>query len=477
MIGIGLASQTDVAGWRAAARRLRMAGAPPEAVRWSVGDDDGLLGADPLPEATDAPFTAPAALLGLAANALLHRAESRFDLMYRILWRLKDEPDLLKIATDDDVSQAFRLQKGVCQAEHKMHAFVRFRRVDDPPADETETYAAWFEPAHYVLEKVCPFFVRRLANVRFSILTPYASAVWDGETLRMGEGADRSQTPAEDAREEDWKAYFASVFNPARLNPKLMVQHMAKSYWRNLPEAAIIPELIEGAQGRAAAMVATPPTAPSERARKTVARRQRPAELDETAAPETLEAIAAGVEACRRCDLWRDATQGVPGEGPSDAALMFVGEQPGDLEDLRGRPFVGPAGELLDRALAEAGIEREACYVTNAVKHFKHELRGKRRLHKTPNAGEAKACRWWLDHERRLVKPRLVVALGGTAAASVFGRPVAVVKERGKVTALADGSLAMATFHPAYLLRLPDEVARRAAFRDFVSDLAEAKNV
>jgi probable DNA metabolism protein len=476
MIGVGLGSQTDVAGWRAAARRLRLAGVAPEAVQWNVDSGDGLLDADPLPPApVGEGFTAPAEFLRLAGDALLHRSEARFDLMYRILWRLKDEPHLLKIVTDSDVNAAMRLQKAVCQAEHKTHAFVRFRRVDDPPADETETYAAWFEPAHYVLEKACPFFVRRMANLRFSILTPYAGAAWDGQALHIGEGADRSQAPAEDAREEDWKAYFASVFNPARLNPRLMVQHMAKSYWRNLPEAEIIPGLIEHAEARAAAMVATPPTEPSLRARKT-ARRETSTAFDEAAAPETLEAIAAGVEACRRCDLWRDATQGVPGEGPRAADLMFVGEQPGDLEDLRGRPFIGPAGELFDRALAEAGIDREACYVTNAVKHFKHEMRGKRRLHKTPNAGEAKACRWWLDHERLLVKPKLVVALGGTAAASVFGRPVQVLKERGKATASADGSLAMATFHPAYLLRLPDEVARRAAFRDFVNDLKLAKN-
>ena len=476
MIGVRLASQTDVAGWRAAARRLRLAGVAPEAVQWSVGDCDGVLDADPLPAAPAGQgFTAPAELLRLAGDALLHRSEARFDLMYRILWRLKDEPHLLKIVTDIDVNRAMRLQKAVREAEHKMHAFVRFRRVDDPAADETETYAAWFEPAHYVLEKACPFFLRRMANLRFSILTPYASAIWDGQVLRMGDGADRSQAPAEDAREEDWKAYFASVFNPARLNPKLMVQHMAKSYWRNLPEAAIIPGLIEQAEARATAMVTTPPTAPSARARKTIDRRAPSAHSDDVAEPQSLEAIAVGVEACRRCDLWRDATQGVPGEGPSGADLMFVGEQPGDLEDLRGRPFIGPAGELFDRALAEAGIEREACYITNAVKHFKHELRGKRRLHKTPNTGEAKACRWWLDHERLLVKPKLVVALGGTAAASVFGRPVQVLKERGKATASADGSLAMATFHPAYLLRLPDEVARRAAFRDFVNDLKLAK--
>jgi DNA polymerase len=181
------------------------------------------------------------------------------------------------------------------------------------------------------------------------------------------------------------------------------------------------------------------------------------------------------VNACRRCPLWKDATQGVPGEGPAHAPLMLVGEQPGDQEDLAGHPFVGPAGAILNKALAEAGAPRADVYVTNAVKHFKHELRGKRRLHKTPNAGEEKACRWWLDNERRLVKPRLIVALGATAAASVFGRPVAVMKTRGQAVALADGASAMVTVHPSYLLRLPDEAARKAGFRDFVADLATAK--
>ncbi len=212
-------------------------------------------------------------------------------------------------------------------------------------------------------------------------------------------------------------------------------------------------------------MVATPPTAPSQDA------------LFQDEPFETIAAISEAVQACRRCDLWRHATQGVAGEGPATAALMFVGEQPGDLEDLRGRPFVGPAGEVFDRALARAGIDREACYVTNAVKHFKHELRGKRRLHKTPNASEAKACRWWLEQERRLVKPRLIVALGATAAASVFGRPVAVLKTRGQAIRLPDGSQAMTTVHPSYLLRLPDDAARQAGFKAFVDDLVAAKAV
>jgi len=482
MISVRLASQTDIAGWRDAARRLRLSDVPPDHVRWGVGDDAGLFADSPIPEPPPGlSFAAPKGFLDLAASVLLNRAEDRFDLMYRLLWRLKDEPQLLSILTDAEVDHAQRYRKAVWQAEHKMHAFLRFRRVDPPhpvtgePVPETEEYAAWFEPPHYILEPSCAFFVRRMANVKFSILTPYASAYWDKAVLRYGDGADASQVPAEDAKEGDWLTYFSSVFNPARLNPKVMVQHMAKHYWRNLPEAELIPQMIETAGARAAAMVAATPTVPSERAMKIAARRSRDEPVDGGIAPETLDMVAAGVQHCRRCDLWRDATQGVTGEGPGHAAIMVVGEQPGDMEDLRGRPFVGPAGELFNRALAEAGIARETLYVTNAVKHFKHELRGKRRLHKTPAAGEVKACRWWLSNELRLVKPKVIVALGSTAATAVLKRPVSVLKERGAAEALEHGGRGFITVHPSYLLRIPDEAARREGFKDFVRDLAAAK--
>jgi DNA polymerase len=488
-VTVQLSSPTDVAGWRAAARRLRLAEVAPEAVTWRVGEGEAALFDDAaLPDApAGAGFTAPRELLALASDALLNRAEDRWALMYRILWRLKDEPDLLKILTDPDVDQAQGYLKAVRQAEHKMHAFLRFRRVDKPINKtkfdhrtvvydpKTEEYIAWFEPPHYVLEKACPFFVRRLANVPFGILTPYASAWWDTKVMRYGAGGDGSEIPDKDGVEDDWKVYFTHVFNPARLNPKVMVQHMARHYWRNLPEAELIPGMIETAAARAAAMIAAQPAPPSERALKIAARRERDAPIDSGIAPAVLSEVAAGVQVCRRCDLWRDATQGVPGEGPLAAALMFVGEQPGDMEDLRGRPFVGPAGELFNRALAEAGIARDTTYVTNAVKHFKHEPRGKRRIHKTPAAGEVKACRWWLENELRLVRPKVVVALGSTAAGSVFGRAVAVMKERGKPQRLDGGGAAIATVHPSYLLRLPDEDARRQGFADFVADLKAAK--
>jgi uracil-DNA glycosylase family protein len=188
-------------------------------------------------------------------------------------------------------------------------------------------------------------------------------------------------------------------------------------------------------------------------------------------APASLEEIAAGVRVCRRCDLWRDATQGAPGEGPGRAKLMLVGEQPGDQEDLAGQPFVGPAGQVLDKALAAAGVPRTETYVTNAVKHFKDEQRGKRRLHKTPDAGEVVACRWWLDNERRIVRPRVIVALGATAVFSVFGKAMPISKTRQQALQLADQAQGVVTYHPSYLLRVPDAEAKAKAFAMFVEDL------
>lgn len=190
-----------------------------------------------------------------------------------------------------------------------------------------------------------------------------------------------------------------------------------------------------------------------------------------------LAELRPAIQDCRRCSLWRDATQGVPGEGPASAPLMLVGEQPGDMEDLEGHPFVGPAGQLLSRAMEAAGIARNEAYVTNAVKHFKHEPRGKRRLHKTPDAGEVQACRWWLDQERDLLKPGLIVALGGTAALAVFGKAMPIMKSRGRPLPLEGGTRGLITVHPSYLLRIPDEAAKAAAWHDFVQDLTVAREL
>jgi len=463
---VSLAHETDFEGWRTAARSLRAAGERPETIAWRIGDDlfAGVAEAGPAPAA----FNVPRSFVDVAQAVICHRDPARFSLLYRLLWRLGDDPRLMEILSDPDVADAREMTKNVSRASHKMKAFVRFRVVCD---EAGETYVSWFEPAHRVLERTAGFFVRRFANQRFAILTPDASLAWDGEALVFGPPGDRSQVPAEDSLEDAWLTYYASIFNPSRLKVKAMQSEMPKRYWRNLPEASLIPGLIEKASERSAAMVEASHSEPRRRIRTATA--ARAATLDGARA-EALPQVAELIQGCRRCDLWRHATQGIPGEGPPSARLMMVGEQPGDSEDLQGRVFVGPAGQMFDRALGEAGVPRDQVYITNAVKHFKFEPRGKRRLHKTPNAGEVQACRWWLDQERAFVRPRLILALGATAALSVLGKPVPIAKSRGQVFQLDDQSQAMVTMHPSYLLRLPDEKAKGEAYARFVEDLAAA---
>ena len=187
------------------------------------------------------------------------------------------------------------------------------------------------------------------------------------------------------------------------------------------------------------------------------------------------EALLKDARKCTRCDLYKHATQTVFGEGPLDAPIMFVGEQPGDQEDLAGRPFVGPAGQLLDRALEAAGIDRSSVYVTNAVKHFKFVPRGKRRIHNKPDAGEIEACRWWIGHERELLRPAVTVALGATAAQSLFGKAMAIGRNRGSPLQLPDGSECWITVHPSFLLRIPEEDRKRAEKKLFLRDLKRIK--
>jgi DNA polymerase len=187
--------------------------------------------------------------------------------------------------------------------------------------------------------------------------------------------------------------------------------------------------------------------------------------------------VAKEAKACTRCPLYRNATQTVFGEGPVGAALMLVGEQPGDQEDIAGHPFVGPAGKMLDRALVDAGIDRRQVYVTNAVKHFKNEPRGKKRLHKKPNRYEVEVCKVWLAQEVSLVKPGLVVAMGVTAAAALAGRPMTLARERGKEIAFGEGRRGMVTVHPSSILRVPDKAGRHKAYAGLVRDLKLALKV
>ena len=397
----------------------------------------------------------------MALRIACHRDPRRWALLYRVLWRLTHgEPRLLEISLDPEVDELARMDKAVRHEVHKMRAFVRFRRAQ---AEEgVEWFIAWFEPEHHIIEMNAPFFVDRFAGMRWSILTPERCVHWDGEDLRFTTGVPKSEAPDEDELELLWRTYYGHIFNPARVKTKAMQKEMPKRYWKNLPESTLIPALLEQAPARVKQMLQS-------------SHAQQLCESDYGIATppltDELSILREAACACRSCPLWRKATQTVFGAGPRDAEVMLVGEQPGDAEDRAGQPFVGPAGQLLDQVLTEAGIDRSRIYVTNAVKHFKWEPRGKRRIHQTPNSRDIAACRPWLEAELRVVRPRVLVCLGSTAATAVFGKSVRVLRDRGTFRPSAFAPHTLITFHPSALLRAPDEVTRANQYKQFLGDL------
>ena len=450
-----LEAEDDIDGWRDAARALAQAPVSPGQVSWQVGDVRSDLftdAAEPLSAPTAAgQFGVPRRFVELAESVILHCDPERFSLLYAMLMRLRHQPGLIEDEADPLRRRLEDMAKSVRRDIHKMRAFLRFRETAD--ADGAPRFIAWFEPEHHILRANAGFFVRRFATMRWSILTPEGSLHWDGDTLLEGPPARRDDAPAGDPIEAVWKTYYGSTFNPARLKVDMMIKEMPKKYWKNMPETALVPGLIAAAQSRESRMIAT-----------AKATSRVPGN-----AAKALEALREESAHCRRCPLWKPATQTVFGEGPLEADIVFVGEQPGDREDLAGRPFVGPAGQLFDRALVEAGIDRQRTYVTNAVKHFKFELRGKRRIHERPNGGEISACRWWLDQERALIRPKITVALGATAAWSLFGKAMTISALRGEAQNLPDGGEAWVTVHPSYLLRVRDN--KDEEYASFVDDL------
>lgn len=462
----------DFDGWRRHARALALAEVAPGRIDWHIGTEAsglfaGLAEPPPVP-ANGAELRVPRDFVELAQAVVCHRDAGRFDLLYRLLLRLQREPTLLHVVTDEDVHRARAMAKSVRRDLHKMTAFVRFREVVGP--DGGEAFVAWFEPEHHIVERVSRFFVERFAAMRWSILTPLRSLHWDGTTLHLGAGASRADAPDDDAMEAYWRTYYANIFNPARLKIKAMKAEMPEKYWRNLPEAELIAPLIAQAGRRAQEMVEKAPTLPPERHLRQM-QRLRDAEPGLTDAPASWEQARDAAKACSRCGLCQQATQTVFGEGPLTAPVMFVGEQPGDQEDLAGTPFVGPAGQVFDRVMGEAGLDRRRAYVTNAVKHFKFMVRGKRRIHERPNAVEIAACRFWLGLERDFVRPKLVVALGATALHALTGHRGSLSSMRERELALEDGTALIATVHPSYLLRLPDEEGRERETARFRADL------
>ena len=461
---VALRPGADHDGFRRAVRTLIAAGTAPEMVNWSLEGAPDLFRVQ---AAEEAPAVMLPRLLGeLVELVVCHRDPERYALLYQLIWRVRHgEPALLEVQTDALVHRLERMRKSVRRDIHKMHAFLRFRRITSDA--EEERFVAWFEPEHFILEAAAAFFVERFRNLAWSIITPLGTLHWDSRQLSSGPPGARGDAPDGDSLEAAWCAYFESTFNPARLNPILMGQHMPRKYWRNMPETQVIPALIRAAPARLKDMMEKEAAMPVKRdPEKAVA-----AMLQRQDAPQTLAELNKLISSTP--PLVPGATQAVLGEGPANAAVVFVGEQPGDQEDLAGRPFVGPAGQLLSRAMAEAGIERREAYLTNAVKHFKFEERGKRRLHMKPTAGEVKHYRWWLMKELDFVRPRLVVALGATALLALAGKALPITRVRGPME--FDGRAGYVTVHPSYLLRLPDEAAKQEAYAAFVADLRQVQ--
>ena len=500
---VRLDGPTDLDGFRRACRTLVAQGIAPERVTWEIpassereaAAEADLFGtslspagehdvADPdavqhdIAAGPALPLRVPAVFATLCDSAILHRDPARFALLYRLLWRLQHESGLRHDPLDADRIAVSRLAHAVHRDLHKMKAFVRFTRIEpeaeSAPDSATEgpaalpLHVAWFEPEHHIVEAAAPFFMRRFTQMHWAILTPERCVRWNGSRLEFSPGAGREQAPPPDAGETLWLTYYRNIFNPARLKLKMMQKEMPKRYWKNLPEAVLIAPLAAQAHQRSAAMIASAPTVANRR--RVVLMAPVAVPTPAVAPPNTLAELRAATDRCRACPIGAHATQSVVGEGPLPARLMFVGEQPGDQEDLRGLPFVGPAGRLFERALGELGWARDAVYVTNAVKHFKYELRGKRRIHKTPSQQEAAACLDWLEREIELVQPAALVALGATAARSLMGAPVAVMQERGRWQMRADGRRVLITLHPAALLRT-DPGERGAAYQRWLDDL------
>lgn len=439
---------SSFADWRHMARELLAQHVRPEDVVFHHGEQASLFEAPVAAARSD--VRVPADFIQLADDVACHRNPARWRLLYSVLYRLTHgERHLLQVTVDPEVRELMLMQKAVGRDIHKMHAFVRFRKVEG-----TEQFVAWHRPDHAIVERVGPWFARRFGAMHWAILTPDRSVYWDTHELRYGPGVPQGEAPQNDALEELWRTYYASIFNPARLMVKAMKTEMPVRHWATMPETTLIPGLIAEARERESEMRAN----------------SSPSAAEFVPDSRSLPVLREAVQQCRGCDLYRYATQAVFGEGPQKASIMFVGEQPGDQEDVEGRPFVGPAGQLWNRALDEAGLDRAEVYVTNGVKHFKFEERGKRRLHKKPRAAEVAACRPWLEAELDVVRPKLVVALGATAALAVAGKEIPVLKERGKVLPLPNDRKLFVTVHPSFLLRVPEE-ERETQFRLFVDDL------
>lgn len=420
--------------WRSNARRALTRGVSPDNFDLHLSD---LAPADPS-QAVESPMV-PGPFIKFARTVGLHKDEQKWNILYSILWRLHHgEPDILQKLDDPQVSRARFMEGAVQRDMMKMRLFTKFRSTHN-------LLVAWYAPEHFITEAMAAHFVQSHAHEEWALHTPQLSVHYVGRVLEFSSGMAQAPRMFTDAGEDIWLRYASTQLNPAR---------------------------------QCIRMAASAGAGPREGNLAVKQKPRDPKPKDHAHPPETLQLsrLRNASKSCLVCPFAVKSTQTVFGEGPKRATIMMVGEQPGDQEDRAGQPFVGPAGTLLNEILQELGIPRDEVYVTNAVKHFKFESRGKRRLHMKPNGSEIAACRPWLEKEIAAVQPEVILALGATAAQSLCGRMVKVTKERGQWLEGKDtgDSKVMASWHPSAILRSIDEESRKQKMAQLKSDLSKA---
>lgn len=454
--------EPSFATWRRAARALLRQGVEPSQIEWVESDSAPASASDIGATAAPAAPAIPRELLFRLKSAACFRAPDRWALLYRILWRwTHDERHALDLNDPDGALLDHRFQTVEHETEDLL-TLTLFRRRD--PSMGWPEFVGWYEPHHDLLERAAARFAARMGDSTWMLATPYGAAFWNGMLLRIGrpaaeeheqtahalpESAMTGEAITSTSTEALWLAYYASAFNGEPSPVPLR-------YWRMPPAGPPLPARLARERSRLGAQsaaVTVPPTPP----------------VEYSAVTPPLQEPTGPLSTCRRCALWRNAKQAVAGAGSAHAAIMVVGEQPGEYENQHGEPFTGPAGQLLDVILTRAGLKRETLYLTYAVKHYKWETLDQQRVHRTPVRREVEACQYWLEKELTQIAPRVVVTLGATALKALVGAHVNLSEYLGQTIA-HDGRLIVPAWHPSYALTTADARLRD----DIVSTMATA---
>lgn len=450
--------QDEFLSWREKARQLLLADVEPNDVSWRIGDDAvDLLGS--LEEHTIPPprlqtVNIPKEFIEQAKRVSFFRDASTWSLLYRMAYRLTHgERNLLEMAIDDDVIDFGQRLKAVSRDRHKMTAFVRFREMQ---VDGRSLFVAWHQPDHKIFRLAADFFRDRFQAMNWIIFSNDESVSWIDQELEFGPGCPQNAIKVGDDLEDLWKTYYSSIFNPARIKVKAMKKEMPTRHWKTLPESLLIQDLLDEAPERLLKFQENVPTSAKDFIPKEA---------------KTLSDLKAALPKCAACGICAHATAPVFGEGPEDAQIVFIGEQPGDEEDKAGKPFIGPAGQLLESSMDQVGLDRRDIYITNAVKGFKFNPKFGRREHRGASSGEISTCKPWLKAELSVIQPKILVCLGRSAAQSVLGKMIKMDEVRGKFFSTPYAEKTIIIPHPSSILRTADPRQREEAQRRFIAEL------